>query len=175
MNKKRRAEIDRLYEIALWYKNLRETNNETFMPLFEDEHRYLVLKGGGGSGKSIFAGRKILERVTSEPGHRWLVVRKVAKTLRESCFEQLKNQAYEHYAEHIAYIPRGKGSDMYIRFVNGSEIIFAGLRDEPCHRPLYPTAAELHPDGGGGRREKVDSIPVGGLRKRIPGGAGNAY
>ena len=52
MNKKQRAEIDRLYEIALWYKNLRETNNETFMPLFEDEHRYLVLKGGGGSGKS---------------------------------------------------------------------------------------------------------------------------
>ena len=137
MNKKQRAEIDRLYEIALWYKNLRETNNETFMPLFEDEHRYLVLKGGGGSGKSIFAGRKILERVTSEPGHRWLVVRKVAKTLRESCFEQLKNQAYEHYAEHIAYIPRGKGSDMYIRFINGSEIIFAGLDDVEKLKSIY--------------------------------------
>ena len=137
MNKKQRAEIDHLYEIALWYKNLRETNNETFMPLFEDEHRYLVLKGGGGSGKSIFAGRKILERVTSEPGHRWLVVRKVAKTLRESCFEQLKNQAYEHYAEHIAYIPRGKGSDMYIRFINGSEIIFAGLDDVEKLKSIY--------------------------------------
>lgn len=137
MNRKRQAEIDRLYEIALWYKNLRQTNNETFLPLFEDEHRYLVLKGGGGSGKSIFAGRKILERVTSEPGHRWMVVRKVAKTLRESCFEQLKKQAYEHYAEHIAYIPRGKGSDMYIRFVNGSEIIFTGLDDAEKLKSIY--------------------------------------
>ena len=37
-------------EAALWYKALRETNNESFLPLFFDEHRYLVLKGGGGSG-----------------------------------------------------------------------------------------------------------------------------
>jgi len=64
----KKKEIDRLYEIAAWYNGLCETNNETFMPLFADTHRYLVLKGGGGSGKSIFAGRKVLERVTSEPG-----------------------------------------------------------------------------------------------------------
>lgn len=113
----------------MWFKNLRETNNDTFLPLFWDEHRYLVLKGGGGSGKSIFAGRKILERVTSEPGHRYLVCRKVARTLRESCFEQLKNQAYEFYADQIAYMPRGKGGDMTMRFKNGSEILFAGLDD----------------------------------------------
>ena len=124
-----RKEIDRLYKLAVWYNELRETNNESFMPLFADTHRYLVLKGGGGSGKSIFAGRKVLERVTSEPGHRWLVVRKVAKTIRESCFEQLKDQAYKYYADDIAFIPRGKGSDMYIRFKNGSEILFAGLDD----------------------------------------------
>lgn len=130
-------EIDRLYELAAWYNRLRETNNETFMPLFADEHRYLVLKGGGGSGKSIFAGRKVLERVTSEPGHRWLVCRKVAKTLRESCFEQLKGQAYEHYADKIDYIPKGKGSDMYMRFTNGSEILFAGLDDVEKLKSIY--------------------------------------
>ena len=81
MRRNERQELDRLYEIALWYNRLRETSNEAFLPLFADEHRYLVLKGGGGSGKSIFAGRKVLERVTSEPGHRWLVCRKVARTL----------------------------------------------------------------------------------------------
>ena len=48
-------------EIALWYKSLKETNNESFMELFFDESRYIVLKGGGGSGKSIFAGRKVLK------------------------------------------------------------------------------------------------------------------
>ena len=83
---------DELLLAALWYKQLKEISNETFFPLFFDKHRFLVLKGGGGSGKSIFAGRKILERVTTEEGHRFLVCRKVGKTIRESCFNQLVGQ-----------------------------------------------------------------------------------
>lgn len=121
--------LDAKVEAALWWKQLRETNNETFLPLFFDKHRHLVLKGGGGSGKSIFAGRKVLERCVSEPGHRFLVVRKVAKTLRESCFHQLCAQAREFYPSEIKRIPQGKSGDMYITFRNGSEIIFAGLDD----------------------------------------------
>lgn len=134
MNEK---EIDRLYEAALWYKKLCDTNNKAFLPLFGDTHRYLVLKGGGGSGKSIFAGRKILERAVTEPGHRFLVCRKVAKSLRESCFEQLKNQAYDYYSEFIDFIPKGKGSDMYIRLTNRSEILFAGLDDVEKLKSIY--------------------------------------
>ena len=127
-------EIDRLYEIAVWYNGLRDTSNETFMPLFAAKHRYLVLKGGGGSGKSIFAGRKILERAVSEPGHRFLVCRKVARTLRESCFKQLLGQLAEFYS--------GSGyktnkSDMTISFPNGSEIIFAGLDDVEKLKSIY--------------------------------------
>ena len=102
--------LERKLDTALWWKQLRETNNESFLPLFFDRHRYLVLKGGGGSGKSIFAGRKILERVTTEPGHRWLVVRKVARTLRESCFEQLKEQAYQYYADRLTSSPRARAA-----------------------------------------------------------------
>lgn len=129
--------IDELAEIAVWYNNLCATNNKTFMPLFADTHRYLVLKGGGGSGKSIFAGRKVLERASSESGHRFLVCRKVARTIRESCFEQLKEQANEFYSEYVDFIPRGKGGDMYIRFRNGSEILFAGLDDVEKLKSIY--------------------------------------
>lgn len=132
-----KADLEREFQAALWFQRLRETNNDAFLPLFWDEHRYLVLKGGGGSGKSVFAGRKILERVTSEPGHRWLVCRKVGRTLRESCFEQLKNQAYEFYADEISYIPRGKGGDMTMRFRNGSEILFSGLDDVEKLKSIY--------------------------------------
>ena len=82
-----------------WHSRLLATSNESFFPLYFDQHRYLVLMGGGGSGKSIFAGRKVLERITSEPGHRWLVCRKVAKTLRESCFQQLIGQLSEYYPD----------------------------------------------------------------------------
>ena len=119
-------ELDRAVEVAQWYKNLRETNNETFLPLFFDQHRFLVLKGGGGSGKSIFAGRKVLERVTTEPGHRWLVCRKVARTLRESCWAQLVRQIWDFYPQAGAKINK---SDMTITFRNGSAILFAGLDD----------------------------------------------
>lgn len=114
---------------ALWFKSLKEISNEKFLPLFFDQHRHLVLMGGGGSGKSIFVGQKIIERCVTEDRHRFLVVRKVARTLRESCFEQLKVQAQTMHPEAIAKIPKGKGSDMYLQFKNGSEIIFAGLDD----------------------------------------------
>lgn len=127
-------EIDRLYEIAVWYNRLRETNNEAFMPLFGDTHRYLVLKGGGGSGKSIFAGRKILERAVTEPGHRFLVCRKVARTIRESCFKQLLGQLMEHYPD-SGY--KANKSDLAICFPNGSEIIFAGLDDVEKLKSIY--------------------------------------
>ena len=120
--------------LALWWKNLKETNNDCFLPLFFDEHRYLVLKGGGGSGKSIFAGRKVLERATSEPGHRILVCRKVARTIRESCFEQLMGQTIESYPE-SGY--RFNKSDMNITFANGSKILFAGLDDVEKLKSIY--------------------------------------
>lgn len=125
-----RAALDTLR----WWKQLKKTNNDSFLPLFFDQHRFLVLKGGGGSGKSIFSGRKVLERVTSEPGHRWLVTRKVGKTLRESCFAQLRAQIAEHYPDSGAVVHKG---DMWIGFPNGSEILFAGLDDVEKLKSIY--------------------------------------
>lgn len=122
-------------EIAMWYKSLKETNNESFMELFFDESRYLVLKGGGGSGKSIFAGRKVLERCTSERDHRFLVCRKVGKTIRESCYTQLVGQLAEHYPNVKREINRG---DMRIKFPEtNSEIIFSGLDDVEKLKSIY--------------------------------------
>ena len=126
--------IDEDYAIAEWWQSLRRSTNKAFFDLFWDEHRYLVLCGGGGSGKSIFAGRKVLERVTTEKGHRWLVCRKVAKTLRDSCFAQLRGQLAEHYPQARA---RVNSSDMRIKFPNGSEILFAGLDDVEKLKSIY--------------------------------------
>ena len=120
--------------VVRWYRDLRAGSNQAFLPLFFDEHRYLVLCGGGGSGKSIFAGRKVLERLTSEKGHRWLVCRKVARTLRDSCFAQLRGQLAAHYPGSGVKI---NTSDMRILFPNGSEILFAGLDDVEKLKSIY--------------------------------------
>lgn len=129
-----KSAVDLKYSIAVWYKQILATNNECFVPLFSDHHRYLVLCGGGGSGKSIFAGRKLLERVTSETGHRFLVCRKVARTLRESCYKQLISQLNAHYPD-CKYTDNK--TDMLIRFDNDNEIIFAGLDDTEKLKSIY--------------------------------------
>lgn len=126
--------VDAYLSVAQWWHDLKASSNKLFLPLYADEHRYLVLMGGGGSGKSIFAGRKLLERATSEAGHRFLVCRKVAKTLRESCFKQLISQLSEHYSRSGYKINK---SDMLLSFPNGSEIIFAGLDDVEKLKSIY--------------------------------------
>lgn len=124
-----RDRLDAAIEAALWWGIVKKRTVPKFLPLLFDEHKHLILKGGGGSGKSIFAGQKLIERCVSEPGHRFLVTRKVATTLRQSCFHQLATQARDMYPEAVEFIPKGQSGDMYIRFRNGSEILFAGLDD----------------------------------------------
>lgn len=58
-----------------------------FEPLLGDGHRYLILCGGAGSGKTEFAARKIFYRCQKEGGHRILVLRKVRSRVRESVME----------------------------------------------------------------------------------------
>ena len=54
--------VDATLAMLMWMKWLEEKNNETFLPLFRDQHKHLILKGGGGSGKSIWAGWKVYLR-----------------------------------------------------------------------------------------------------------------
>ena len=65
--------------------------NGAFEKALYSKHRYLVLYGGSGSGKSVFAAQKLLMRTVSEYPHRFLVVRKVGKTLRHSAFALFKS------------------------------------------------------------------------------------
>ena len=115
-----------LLDAALWWKQLKETNNETFLPLFFDRHRHLVIMGGGGSGKSKFVARKVLERAITEEGHRILVCRKVARTCRQSCWKNLLEELAKHYPDSGCKVNK---TDLVISFPNGSEILFAGLDD----------------------------------------------
>ncbi|HNX81724.1 MAG TPA: PBSX family phage terminase large subunit [Candidatus Omnitrophota bacterium] len=120
------SNIDAYLSAARWWDHLKRTSNAAFIPLYGDKHRYLILCGGGGSGKSIFAGRKVLERATTESGHRILVCRKVKNTIRESCYNQLLSQLSSDYPD--TQYTKNK-TDMTITFPNDSVILFSGLDD----------------------------------------------
>lgn len=134
-NKAAHREADKRLELLLWHKYLKDTNSDAFYPLFADQSRFLVLKGGGSSGKSIFAGRKILERCVSEEGHRFLVCRKTARSIKNSCFTQLLGQLSKHYPD-VPY--KANKNDMSIYFPKtNSEIIFSGLDDVEKLKSIY--------------------------------------
>lgn len=126
------AKINPRDETLLWFARMKRRINECFLPLLFDRHRFLILKGGGGSGKSIFAGQLVLERANSEPGHRVLVARKVARTLKDSCYAQLCAQARELYGLDESAFSRNE-----IKFPNGSVILFAGLDDVEKLKSIY--------------------------------------
>lgn len=101
--------------------------NDIYLAALHNANRYLVLYGGAGSGKSVFASQKVLSRVMMERGHRILVVRKVAATLRESVFKR--------FVAEIMHLGVGwqfecRQSTLTLRSkLTGSEIITAGLDD----------------------------------------------
>lgn len=65
--------------------------NPVYMPYYACDSRFLHLWGGAGSGKSVFAAQKILGRLLEEPGHRFILVRKVKSTIRQSQFKLIKD------------------------------------------------------------------------------------
>ena len=96
-------------------------------PLLEDySHRYEIYKGSAGSGKSFFISQKIIYRCLKEP-IRVMVCRRYATTLRNSCFQTLKDIIAQWKLTPYVKI---RETDMHIQFVNGSEIILAGLDEE---------------------------------------------
>lgn len=102
--------------------------NLSHKPFFEDRNRWVISYGGAGSAKSYSTAQKILfDRIMQEEGHRYLVVRKVAKTLRVSVFQLFKDLI--SVAEEFEHFKINK-SDMTIEYLpNGSQLLFFGLDD----------------------------------------------
>lgn len=105
---------------------LPELTNDIYYPLYKDTSRYLVLYGGAGSGKSVFAAQKILVRMLTEQPHRFLVARKVARTLRFSVFSLFQDMIVQWELTPLFKVNK---SDMTITCINGNQILFAGLDD----------------------------------------------
>lgn len=102
--------------------------NSAYLPLLSDEeHRYLVLYGGAGSGKSVFAVQRFILRLMEKELCNLLVVRNVADTNRDSTYA-LFRQVISKWG--LDSLFRCTDSDMRITCVNGNSVIFKGL-DNP--------------------------------------------
>jgi phage terminase large subunit len=103
--------------------------NPRYWPLLWDEHRFLVMRGGAGSGKSVFAAQKILVRLAREVGvrHKFAVLRKVLNTQRHSTFAVFDEILTDWGWRDLCTINRG---NLEITFLpTGGRIIFLGLDD----------------------------------------------
>ena len=101
--------------------------NKAYALFFTSAHRYAVLMGGAGSGKSVSAAQKLLLRITTEPGHRILVCRKVKATLRASVYQLLLDLITEYglQKEFVA----SKTSMRFTHLPTGNQVLLAGLDD----------------------------------------------
>jgi phage terminase large subunit len=101
--------------------------NKHFIPLFKDKSRIQVLVGGASSSKSYSTGQKYIYRCIREKGHKILVVRKVAKTLRHSVFDLMVSIIND---SNMRELFKYNSTELLITCIaNGNQIIFTGLDD----------------------------------------------
>lgn len=118
----------------LIYFNL-STINKIYLPLLDDKSRYLHIYGGAGSGKSVFAAQKLIIRLMKERNNRFLLIRKVAKTIRNSQFSLLKSLINSCGLQEYFKI---KDSELaIINEYTKSEVISAGVDDPEKLKSIF--------------------------------------
>lgn len=101
--------------------------NKVYLPLMNTDKRYIVLYGGAGSGKSVFAVQRFVIRLLEKPMCNLLVVRAVAATNRDSTFALFGQVLGKWGLETLFDINK---SDMKIKCrLNGNTVVFKGLDD----------------------------------------------
>lgn len=91
--------------------------------LLDYSNRYEVYYGSAGSGKSVFIAQKLIVKALSQK-RRILVVRKVARTIRDSVFQLILNTLQQFHL--LEYCSVNK-TNFTIGLPNESQFIFYGL------------------------------------------------
>lgn len=113
-----------MYEVD--FTALPKLLNKWIINLRNDRNRYIICKGGGGSGKSYGIIQLNVYRCINEPGHKYLVVRKVGKTIRESIFALIQEVISSYDCMPLFKVNK---TDMTIECINGNKFIFTGIDD----------------------------------------------
>ena len=107
---------------AVWH-----WTNTRFAKLYADRKRFNVLKGGAGSGKSVYAHQRTIFRMVNEPGHNYLIIRKVAASNSISTWPLMRQiigqwDMWSVFRSNIS-------SSTLTCIANGNQMKFVGLDD----------------------------------------------
>lgn len=117
-----------MVNLALFRRHVKE-KSPAFVPLFVDQSRYQIAWGGAGSGKSHIVARKWLYRMLKESDvqHKFLVARKVNRTLKRSVFTLIKNIIGKWGMNKDFSF---NNTDLTITYnLNGAQFMFTGMDD----------------------------------------------
>ena len=138
--------------------------NPVYQPYIDNDTRTQIFFGGSSSGKSYFlAQRAILDIVAG--GHNYLIVRKVASTLRRSSYNEItKSISFFKLSD---YFDCNK-SDLVITCKNGYQILFCGMDDPEKVKSITPAKGVLT-DVWYEEATEADYEDVKQLEKRLRG------
>lgn len=111
--------------------------NDKYIPLLDDDNRYIVMYGGGSSGKSYFIVERYVKKLMQQKMN-LLVVRQTGNTNRDSTYALFKQVINNWGVSSLFSI-----TDLRIRCVNGNEVIFRGLDDVEKIKSTTFTNGEL--------------------------------
>ncbi|HHT08541.1 MAG: PBSX family phage terminase large subunit [Christensenellales bacterium] len=113
--------------------------NACYLPHLQAIQRTQIFYGGAGSGKSVFlAARAVLDALT---GRNTLIVRKVARTLRASCFAEAQKCIARFSLSDFFRINKTEMSITCVR--NGAQLLFLGLDDVEKIKSITPLSGAL--------------------------------
>ena len=113
--------------------------NAAYRESLYDMHRYQIFFGGAGSGKSVFlSSRCVLDCLM---GRNILVARQVARTLKNSCMNEIMKAADRLGVMKCFRFNRSDGSITCLH--NGAQILFAGMDDPEKLKSITPRKGVL--------------------------------
>lgn len=115
------------------------TYNPVYDPLLDAETPIQIVFGGSASGKSVFLAQRVICDVTANKRN-YLIVRNVAKSIRQSTFNEICKAIDNANANHLFSINK---TDMVITCKNGYQILSCGLDDPQKIKSITPAKGVL--------------------------------
>jgi len=107
--------------------NIIVQSNKIFKPVHKSKHRYVIMKGSAGSGKSVDTAQQYILRLMNDKGRNLLALRKSEVTNRDSTFAELVS-AINRIG--VSQYWKATLNPLSLKCINNNKVIFRGMNDE---------------------------------------------